>query len=62
MWKGGDCVCVFILKTYDPGYDEDLHPGEGGGLHTKQLRGVIMDGHVRQQRRSPKAVCRVQDQ
>lgn len=53
--------CVFKL-TYDPGYDEDLHPGEGGGFHTKQLRGVVVDGHVGQQRCSPKPVRCIQDQ
>lgn len=46
VWGGGS---VFSLMTYDPGYDENLHPGEGGGLHTKQLRGVIVGGHVGQQ-------------
>lgn len=48
--------------TYDPGYDENLHPGEGGGLHTEELRWVIVGGHVRQQRGSPKAVHGVKDQ
>lgn len=37
----------FTLMTYDPGYDEDLHPGEGGGLHSKELRRMIVGGHVR---------------
>lgn len=40
---------MFTLMTYDPRYDENFHPGEGRGLHTKKLRRVIMDGHVGQQ-------------
>ena len=38
-----------LHMTYDPGYDEYLHPGEGGGRHPEQLRGVVLYGHVREQ-------------
>lgn len=48
--------------TYDPGYYENLHPGEGGGLHAEQLQRVVVGGHVWQQRGSLKAICRVQDE
>ena len=48
--------------TYDPGYDEDLHPGEGGGLHAEQLGGVVLGGHVGQQRRALEAVGGVHHQ
>lgn len=48
--------------TYDPRTDEDLHPGEGGGLHPEELGGVVVGGHVGQQGCSRKAVCCVQDQ
>ena len=69
------CVCVCVrrvssiyslrvsfLVTYDPGDDEDLHPGEGGGLHAEQLGGVVLGGHVGQQGRALEAVGRVHHQ
>lgn len=34
----GDVLILFkLMMTYDPGYDENLHPSKGSGCHTKQL-------------------------
>lgn len=57
-------ILVIKLKisqkhTYDPGNDEHFHPRKGSCFHTKQLRWIVMNGHIWEQLCPIKAVCSV---
>lgn len=48
--------------TYDPGNNECFHPSEGGGLHAKELLGVVLNRCVGEQVCPLKVVCGVKHQ
>lgn len=57
-----DKLKISQKQTYDPGNDEHFHPCKGSCFHTKQLRRIVMNGHVWKQLCPIKAVCSVHDQ
>jgi len=57
-----DKLKISQKQTYDPGNDEHFHPRKWSCFHTKQLRWIVMNGHIWKQLGPIKAVCSVHDQ